>query len=159
MESHKRELNGDKKMKILLLCASSNSVRNFRISLIKKLKQEGVQVGVCVFDNENEELIKSLGVDYFCLNTSNRLLNPIGLIKLEKEYISLIKEYNPDIVFTFALKPAIYPNCSGRSKLLKLLDKRPFLEDIKKPLAYLNLLVVLFVLTFFSNSMSITFFQ
>lgn len=91
--------------KILLLCASSNSVRNFRQPLIKKLLAEGFQVGVCAFDEDNKELIEGLGVDFFCIPSHNRSLNPLHLIKQKASYKKLIKEYQPDIVFTFVLKP------------------------------------------------------
>lgn len=91
--------------KILLLCASSNSVRNFRQPLIKKLQNEGFRVGVCAFDEDNKKLIEDLGVDFFCIPSYNRSLNPFHLMKQKRNYKSLIKEYQPDIVFTFVLKP------------------------------------------------------
>lgn len=91
--------------KILLLCASSNSVRNFRQPLIRKLQNEGYRVGVCAFDDVNRELIEGLNVDFFYMPSHNRLLNPFHLLSLEKKYVKLIKEYQPDIVFTFVLKP------------------------------------------------------
>lgn len=91
--------------KILLLCASSNSVRNFRQPLIKKLQNEGYQVGVCAFDEDNRELIEGLGVDFFCIPSHNRSLNPLHFIKQKRQYKQLIKDYQPDIVFTFVLKP------------------------------------------------------
>lgn len=91
--------------KVLMLCASSNSVRNFRQPLIRKLKNEGFQVGVCAFDEDNKKLIEDLGVDFFCIPSHNRTINPFHLVKQKKKYKKLIKEYNPDIVFTFVLKP------------------------------------------------------
>lgn len=91
--------------KILLLCASSNSVRNFRQPLIRKLQNEGYRVGVCAFDEDNKDLIKELGVDFFCIPSHNRSLNPFHLINQKENYKKLIKEYQPDIVFTFVLKP------------------------------------------------------
>lgn len=91
--------------KILLLCASSRSVKNFRCPLIRKLQDEGFRVGVCAFDEENKELIEGLGVDFFCIPSHNRSLNPFHFIKQKKSYKRLIKEYRPDIVFTFVLKP------------------------------------------------------
>ncbi len=91
--------------KVLLLCASSNSVKNFRRGLIQKFQEEGYQVGVSAFDEDNKELIESFGVDFFCVKTKNRSLNPFGIFAQKKYYKKLIKEYHPDIVCTFVLKP------------------------------------------------------
>lgn len=91
--------------KILLLCASSNSVKNFRQPLISKLKDEGFRVGVCAFDEENKDLIEEWGVDFFCISSNNRSLNPFHLLKQKSSYKKLIKEYHPDVIFTFVLKP------------------------------------------------------
>lgn len=91
--------------KILLLCASSNSVKNFRLPLIAKLQAEGNQVGVIAFDDDNLDIIQTLNVEFFCIKTKNRSMNPSHLLKLKKEYIRIIKQFNPDIVMSFVLKP------------------------------------------------------
>lgn len=91
--------------RILLLCASSNSVRNFRQPMIKMLQKKGCRVGVCVYDDNNKDLIKNLGVDYFLIPSHNRVTNPFQLLNLKRSYTKLIKEYSPDAVFTFVLKP------------------------------------------------------
>ena len=91
--------------KILMLCPTSNSVKNFRLPLIRKFKSEGYQVGVCVFDEDNRELIENIGVDFFCIPSRNRSLNPFHFLKQKNSYKKLIKEYQPDVVFTFVLKP------------------------------------------------------
>ncbi len=91
--------------KILLLCNESSTVKNFRIELIKKFQKEGYCVGVCAFDDTYKDLIKALDVDFFSINGSNRSLNLFEFLKQSKSYKKLIKEYKPDIVFTFMLKP------------------------------------------------------
>lgn len=94
--------------KVLLLCATSRSVRNFRMGLIDYLKRNGCEVVVCAFDNENEEIIKSSGAKYITINAQNRSINPFSFGKLKKQYISLIKEEKPDVILTFVLKPNVY---------------------------------------------------
>ncbi len=91
--------------KVLLLCATSNSVKNFRRGLIKKFQEEGYRVGVSAFDEDNKELIESFGVDFFCIKTKNKSLNPFQMLAQKRYYKKLIKEYQPDIVCTFVLKP------------------------------------------------------
>ncbi len=91
--------------KVLFLCATSNSVKNFRRGLIRKFQEEGYQVGVSAFDEDNKDLIKSFGVDFFCIKTKNKSLNPFQMLVQKKYYKKLIKEYQPDVVCTFVLKP------------------------------------------------------
>ena len=92
-------------IKILLLCVTSMSVLNFRQSLIKKLQEKGFSVSVCAFDSENKNSIEELGVGFHCISENNRSTNPLKVLSLEKKYERLIKEVNPDIVFSFMLKP------------------------------------------------------
>lgn len=95
-------------MKILLACSNSSVVVTFRKSLIKHLKSIGHDVSVLVFDREYEKQIKELGVSFYCINDANRSLNPFKVLTLKLRYAKVIKEINPDLVFTFMLKPNIY---------------------------------------------------
>lgn len=96
------------KKKILFVCATSKMVLSFRTDLIKKFQANGYSVGVVTFDDECAQKIKDLGVDYFCANDNNRSMNPFKLLSLRKKYLKIIKDFNPEIVFTFMLKPNLY---------------------------------------------------
>lgn len=91
--------------KILLICASSQNVYNFRVGLIKRLQEEDFEVSVIAFDDEYVKEIEALGVQFFSLGDSNRSLNPLKILSLKGEYKKIIKQVTPDIVFTFMLKP------------------------------------------------------
>ena len=54
--------NSDKR--VLLIVAASNMVLSFRTDLIKKFQSEGYSVAVVAFDNDFEEQIKALDVDF-----------------------------------------------------------------------------------------------
>ena len=95
-------------MKILLVCTKSIVLVNFRKKLIEKLQAEGHEVCGLAFDNDNEELLKERGVKLFYFSDANRSLNPFKILSLKKRYAKAIKEINPDLVFTFMLKPNIY---------------------------------------------------
>lgn len=95
-------------MKILLICSSTATVTSFRKELILKLKKLGCQVCVVAFDEKQKDQIIQLGVEFFCLNDANRSLNPFKVLSLKNRYAKLIKKINPDLVFTFMLKPNIY---------------------------------------------------
>ena len=95
-------------MKILLICSKSTVVVTFRKKLIEKLQALGHHVCVLTFDNENEELIKSRGIEFHYFNDANRSINPFKLFTLKSRYAQASKEIAPDMVFTFMLKPNIY---------------------------------------------------
>ncbi|MBO5286896.1 MAG: glycosyltransferase family 4 protein [Clostridia bacterium] len=95
-------------MKVLLVCSKSSVVKNFRKKLIEKLQELGHDVSAVAFDRQNEEIIRERGVDFYCCNDSNRSLNPFKILTLSKRISKEIKKVNPDIAFTFMLKPNIF---------------------------------------------------
>lgn len=101
-------MESSEKKKILLICVNSNNITGFRRALIEKLQKEGNQVSAIAFDDENQEEIQKLGVDFYCVKDRNRGTNPLKILSLKKKYLKIIKEVNPDIVFTFMMKPNIF---------------------------------------------------
>lgn len=93
------------KKKILMICNTSQNICTFRMPLIKKLQQEGYEVSTITFDNEYEESLKNEGIKLYYINDKNRSLNPFKILSLKKRYYKIIKEVQPDVVFTFQLKP------------------------------------------------------
>ena len=92
--------------KILLLCGASQTALNFRVGLIKALKEAGWQVSVSVLDSKFKEEIQTLEIDkLFCTEENNRSVNPFAALRLKKYYKKIVKEYCPDVVMTFMLKP------------------------------------------------------
>ena len=101
--------------KILLICVTSQNVITFRKSLIISLQSKGYSVSVIAFDREYEDDILALGVDFHCVEDSNRSLNPLRILTLESRYKRLIEKIAPDTVFTFMLKPNIFGVLAARS--------------------------------------------
>lgn len=96
-------------MRILLICPDSGVFLGFRKNLILRMKSLGHEVIGLGFDNRCENEIKSvLGIEYHYFNDANRSINPFKILTLTKRYARAIKEINPDLVFTFMLKPNIY---------------------------------------------------
>ena len=91
--------------KILLICNTSTNVITFRVSLIRTLKAKGLKVSVIAFDDRRKEEIETEGVEFYCVSGSNTSLNPLKMLGLKGEYRKIIEKINPDIVFTFMLKP------------------------------------------------------
>lgn len=95
-------------MKILLICLTSNQIITFRKSMIEKFQSEGFEVYSIAFDDVQRDIIESRGIKHFCVNGANRSLNPFKILTLENRYTKIIKQIQPDIVFTFMLKPNIF---------------------------------------------------
>lgn len=105
--------------KILLACVTSQNVITFRRGLITALKAEGYDVSVVAFDREYETEIKELDVAFYCIEDSNRSLNPLRILSLKGRYKTLIKSILPDTVFTFMLKPNIFATLAAHSAGVK----------------------------------------
>lgn len=96
------------KKKILMICNTSQNIFTFRLPLIKKFQEEGYEVSTITFDNNYEEDLKNEGIKLYYINDKNRSLNPLKILTLKNKYYKIIKHINPDIVFTFQLKPNIF---------------------------------------------------
>ncbi len=96
------------KKKILMICNTSQNIFTFRLPLIKKFQEEDYEVSTITFDNNYEEDLKNEGIKLYYINDKNRSLNPLKILTLKNKYYKIIKHINPDIVFTFQLKPNIF---------------------------------------------------
>lgn len=92
-------------MKIFLLMTTSRMVLTFRKKLIETLLSKGYSVGVIAQDDACREDVLSLGVDFYCVKSDNRSLNPFALLKYKNSVAKILKREQPDIVFTFQLTP------------------------------------------------------
>lgn len=140
--------------KILLLGNSKLTIFGFRGELIEQLIEKKYEV-VTVFPNgpfgEGEKVSKEYGCKFVQIEIDRRGTNPIGDLKLLKNYISIIKKEKPNIVLAFTAKCDIYggiacrllkipfvPNITGlgkgltEGKLTKLITKNLYKFAIKK---------------------------
>lgn len=95
-------------MRILLICPTSHQIVTFRKSLIERFQAEGMEVFSIAFDNDDIDTIKSIGIEHFSVSGANRSLNLFKTFKLKNSYVKIIKQIQPDIVFTFMMKPNIF---------------------------------------------------
>lgn len=91
--------------KICLVVTKSESVLNFRRSLIAALQAKGCCVVVIAHDARKQKEIEDLGVRFFCAEQENRSLNPFAMLRYRRTVRDILKREQPDIVFTFQLKP------------------------------------------------------
>lgn len=105
--------------KILMICNTSQNIYTFRLPLIKKFQNEGYEVSTITFDNNYEEMLEKEGIKLYYINDKNRSLNPLKILSLKKRYYKIIKEIQPDIVFTFQLKPNIFGSLAAKKAGVK----------------------------------------
>ena len=92
-------------MKIILLTTISIGVINFRKKLIEKMMAGGDEIYVVCGDNLLEHKIRNIGCKFYCIPMENRSMNIVSLGRYTRELSCLIEKINPDIVFSFQLKP------------------------------------------------------
>lgn len=97
-----------------MIVVASQNVITFRQNLIRKFISIDYQVSVIAFDREYEKEIKELNVDFYCIEDNNRSTNPLKIMKLKKRYYAILKQINPDIVFTFQLKPNLFGTTASK---------------------------------------------
>lgn len=105
-------------MKILLISNFSSGLYNFKNELIQELLHPNSYldnnplnksgVVVCVPPSEIDLKFKDLGCDVINVNFDRRGTNPFKDLILLKNYYSIIKNVNPDVVLTFTIKPNVY---------------------------------------------------
>lgn len=98
--------------KVLLIANEYTTIINFRMELVDALIDSGHDVGVALPPHKRVKEIENLGCSFFPLDVSRRSTNPVKDIKLIRDISKILSEYQPDIVFTFTIKPNVYGGIS-----------------------------------------------
>lgn len=99
--------------KILILANYSAGLYNFRFELLQRLVKEKFEVYFAVpqgMDDEKVKLITESGAKHIQTPMNRRGINPFEDIKLINNYKAIIRDIEPDIIFTYTIKPNIYGN-------------------------------------------------
>lgn len=94
--------------KIVICSNTSFSVYNFRLGLIKVLKEKGYEVNVVAPVDEFTDLIEKEVKVYPITHLDRKGKNPIKDFRLLHEFYSLYKSIKPDLVINYTIKPNIY---------------------------------------------------
>lgn len=107
-------------MKVLIIGGKSSSLIGFRGPLIRELKIRGHEVLACAGEPEERVINKLLdwGISFKPLNLSRTGLSPYSDSKLVFQLYKIIKNYNPDLVLSYTIKPVIWGGIA--SKLAKV---------------------------------------
>ena len=95
-------------MKILFLVNHEVTLYYFRMELLKSLVDDGNEVLLSMPRQEHAEVFEKMGCKIIETPITQYGMNPIKEYRLIKIYKRILKEYSPDIVVTFTIKPALY---------------------------------------------------
>jgi glycosyltransferase involved in cell wall biosynthesis len=103
-----------KQGRIVLSSNTAFSLYNFRLYLMRALKEKGYEViAVSPEDGKYSELLKKEFSFFAVKNLDRKGTNPIKDLKLFFEYFLLFRSLKPDLVINFTIKPNIYGSISA----------------------------------------------
>lgn len=105
MKKAANDMNGKKR--ILFLSNHFKTLFWFRKELIQKLVDEGHDVYLSLPEDENN-FFANMGCHIVVTDVDRRGVNPKNDFKLIMFYKKMIPEINPDIIFSYTIKPNIY---------------------------------------------------
>ena len=95
-------------VKILVIANDTFSLYKMRYDMLKCFVKKGLQVYAIGPDDEYADKMSEIGVIYRKIEYRRIGMNPFSDIGLYRKYKCYIKQLNPNIVFTYNLKPNIY---------------------------------------------------
>lgn len=123
---------GKEKKKILFLSNHFITLFSFRKELIQKLVEEGHDVYLSLPEDQ-DDYFANLGCHIILTDVDRRGVNPKNDLKLIFFYKKMIPEVNPDIVFSYTIKPNIYGTLATNGKYKQICNITgtggTFLED------------------------------
>lgn len=100
--------------KVLILANDATNLYKLRKEIIVGLINKGYEVYVALGNDDSVEKLVSLGCKFIEIDVDRRGLNIVKDIKLFLRYVKLVKDINPDLVMTYAIKPNIYGGMTAR---------------------------------------------
>ena len=101
--------------KILFLANHFITLHSFRKEMIQEMVNDGQEVYLSLPEDPDNVFFEQMGCKIVVTQISRRGINPIKDIQLIKEYKRIIMELQPDIIFSFTIKPNIYGSLASNS--------------------------------------------
>lgn len=99
--------------KLLILANSDSAIFKFRSELIEALSSD-YQIGIGIPFGQYMELIKNEKYEFFDIPINRHGLNPFEDFKLIRRYKKLIKEFKPDAMLLYTIKPNLYGSIAAK---------------------------------------------
>ncbi|OUN37270.1 glycosyltransferase family 4 protein [Massilimicrobiota sp. An80] len=94
--------------RVLFLSNHFITLYSFRKELIRKLCEEGHEVYLSLPKDNDNKIFEEMGCKIVLTEIDRRGVNPKNDLKLIRQYRKLIPQVNPDIIFSYTIKPNIY---------------------------------------------------
>lgn len=107
--------------KILLVANHAKYVYNLRKEIIEALIDESYQIGICCPWGKEIDYFTSKGCLFFDSSLDRHGKNPFNELKLLREYGKIVKEFRPDVILTYTIKPNLYVGIVSRIKKIPLI--------------------------------------
>jgi glycosyltransferase involved in cell wall biosynthesis len=101
-------LNRIKKGTVAFVSNTSWSVFNFRLGVIRQLRDEGFEVIVVAPKDEFSAKLIAEGFKYLHIDIDNYGINPLRDVRTVFQLMHIYRKYNPDFIFHYTIKPNIY---------------------------------------------------
>ena len=102
--------------KVLFLANHFITLYSFRKELIKKLVEDGNEVYLSIPESEENKYFTDMGCKIIPTKIDRRGVNPFKDLKLIRFYKKMIPQVNPDIIFSYTIKPNIYGTLASNKK-------------------------------------------
>lgn len=93
---------------ILFLSNHFITLYNFRRELIARLLERGHRVVLAMPAMEQNVYFKDLGCEIIETPMSRRGMDPLEDLRLLRQYRRILREVDPDVIFSYTIKPNIY---------------------------------------------------
>ena len=110
--------------RILIIANDESTILNFRCEILQAFVREGFEVIVCYPLGKNTDIITNIGCKVINLDVSRHGTNVLKDIQLLGDCVKLIKNYKPDVVLTYTVKPNIYGSFACQ------LTKTPYINNV-----------------------------
>lgn len=107
-------LQGKSNKRILVLANNDVGLYRFRKDLLAALLNAGREVYISLPDGDFVPELVQLGCRFIDTPIERRGMNPLHDGKLFRQYRTMLKEYKPDLVLTYTIKPNIYGGLACR---------------------------------------------
>lgn len=132
-EKAKADTIGTGKKRVLFLANHFITLHSFRKELIQRLVKEGHEVYLSLPEDPDNKYFEDLGCHIIITEIDRRGVNPVKDMKLIAFYKKMIPEINPDIIFSYTIKPNIYGSLVTNGKYRQVCNitgtGATFLED------------------------------
>lgn len=142
---------------IAVLTNDSDDIYCFRKELIEHFTAAGYDVLVSCPNGDKMELMKDMDFIYDDVFVDRRGTNFFKDYKLFRHYVRLFRQYSPDVVLTYTVKPNVYASFAARRFGIPVINNVTGLGSILKKKGFVKKLVMFLFKRAFRRSACVMF--